>query len=259
LVDRLSKMSSRLPYSDQQEDAANHTEKSHSKRRNRKGKFLGLRIRFSRSRSSSRVPRPGKSPDPKNEEANNTQLIICANSAPPGFTPDGNKAVDLSNDNDMWTIAEKKLRQDPQKRKKLEKYDSILADHYGLNLKDVGTLERREQFLELLNSEIPKLDNIDSDSDSRLSRCSRKAKRCFKSAVGCVIASKGIITAATTPCLPAAVACAGVVVLLSVSLVITWGVSDTKYVPLVLCSSCRSAASSFRWLKCRFWLDSSHC
>jgi hypothetical protein len=222
LFDQLSKMSRRLPYSDQQEDAANHVEKSHSKKRDREGTFLGLPIRFSRSRSSSRLPRSGKSPDPKNEEANNTQLITGANAATPGVTPEGNKAVDLSNDNDMWTVAQKKLRQDPQKCKKLEKYDRILADHFGAELKGVGTLERQEQFLELLNSEVPKLDN----SDSRLSRCSRKAKRCFKSAVGCVIASKDIITAATTPCLPAAAACAGVVVLLSVGLVITWGVGS---------------------------------
>jgi hypothetical protein len=85
-----------------------------------------------------------------------------------------------------------------------------------MKLKEIGTLERRKQFLDLLNLEIPKLEKV--DRENRLGRCTRKAKRCFKSAVKCVIASKDIIAAGTLPCLPAAVACAGMVVALSVSL-----------------------------------------
>jgi hypothetical protein len=203
-------MSDGHPYSDQQEKVADHTEKSHSKRKDRGRRFVpdwrGLR---SRLRISS-LPRSKESSDLKNE-SNNTQLT--ANDAAPEVMPDNNKTVG-SNDNDMWTIAEMKLRADPQKRKKLEEYDSILENHFGSKLKDLGTLERRKQFLELLNSEIHILNNI--NSDSQLSGCSRKAKRCFKSAVGCVVASKSIITTAASPCLPAAVACAGVMVLLSV-------------------------------------------
>jgi hypothetical protein len=125
-------------------------------------------------------------------------------------------AAGSNKDNDMWTIAEEKLRNDPQKCKKLEKYDRILEDYFGSKLKPVGTLERREQFLGFLRSEIEKLNK--TDSETRLSKCSNKAKRFFQSAVRCIMASKDIITAAATPCLPASVACAGVTVLLSVSL-----------------------------------------
>jgi len=44
----------------------------------------------------------------------------------------------------MWTIAEEKLRRDPQKCEKLEKYERILEDYFGSKLKPVGILERRE-------------------------------------------------------------------------------------------------------------------
>jgi hypothetical protein len=202
---QLSKMSS-----NQQKNVADHTE-----RKGHKGWFIPGRLPhhlLSRSWNSSQLR--SEPPDPKIEEANDT--YTGANAANPGATEDGNKAVDLGNANDTWTIAEEKLRQDPEKCKVLKKYDGILADHFGLKLKEVGTLERRNQFLDLLNLEIPKLEKV--ESENRLGRCTRKAKRYFKSAVECVIASKDIIAAGASPCLPAAVACAGMVVVLSVSL-----------------------------------------
>jgi hypothetical protein len=77
---------------------------------------------LSRSRSSSHLP--PELPDPKIKEENDTRLT-GASAAAPGATQGSNKAVGLSNHdgNDMWTIAEKELRQDPEKCKVLEKYD----------------------------------------------------------------------------------------------------------------------------------------
>jgi len=40
-------------------------------------------------------------------------------------------AAGSNKDNDMWTIAEEKLRKDLQKCEKLEKYDRILEDYFG--------------------------------------------------------------------------------------------------------------------------------
>jgi hypothetical protein len=230
-------MSDKVLDSDQQEDIA---------RRRRRNPLNIFKDRVGRGsqphqfrasshpRSTSRLSHRGKSPDRKNEKAENAQFTTSAHTsaAPSEAKLDDNKdvqpstktaqpgaktaAAGLNKDNDIWTIAEEKLRRDPQKCEKLEKYDRILEKYFGFKLKPIGTLERREQFLGFLGSEIEKLNK--TDSETGLKGCSNKAKRFFKSAVGCIIASKDIITAAATPCLPASAACAGVTVLLSVGL-----------------------------------------
>src|SRR5271170_8081408 len=89
---------------------------------------------FSRSRSHSRLSHRGKSPVPKNEKEENAQLTTGAHASveTPEVKRDGNKdgkpgmktaATDSNKDDDMWTMADKKLRNDPQKREKLEEYD----------------------------------------------------------------------------------------------------------------------------------------
>jgi hypothetical protein len=199
-------MSDKLPKSDQQKDIA------------RRGRPNPLKI------LKDRIGRGERLPGRKNEQAENTQDAHTS-PAPSEAKLDNNKnaqpvaktaAANSNKDKDMWTIAEEELRRDAQKREKLETYDHILEDYFGSKLEPIGTLERREQFLGFLSSEIEKLNK--TDSETRLKPRSNKAKRFFKSAVACIIASKDIITAATTPCLPASVACAGVAVLLSVGL-----------------------------------------
>jgi len=223
-------MSDKLPDSNQRNDFARRDMKSHfkNKLKNLTGKGVqpdGLRP-VSRSRSSSRLSRRGKSPDPKNEKAENAQLTTGAHAsaATPEVKSDDNEdaqpgmktaATNSNKDDDMWTIAEKKLRNDPQKCEKLEEYDRILENQLGSKLRPIGTQERRKQVLDFLDSGIKRLE--DTDSDTRLRKCSKKAKRFFKNAVGCIVATQGIISAAAAPCLPAAAACAGVTVLLSVS------------------------------------------
>lgn len=217
-------MSNSLPHSDQEEDVASRIKRSHfnffAKKKSQPDKLSPI----PRPRSSSPLLRRRESPDRKNTKADNPN----SSAAPSESKLDGNKdaqpkaktakpgaktaAAGSNKDNDIWTIAEEQLRKDPQKCEKLEEYDRILERHFGFKLEPVGTLERREQFLGFFSSEIEKLNK------TRLRDCSNKAKRFFKSAVDCIIASKDIITAAATPCLPASVACAGVTVLLSVSL-----------------------------------------
>src|SRR5271168_111633 len=81
------------------------------------------------SRSYSRLLRRGKSPVPKNEKEENGQLTTGAHASAetPEVKRDGNKdgkpgvktaATDSNKDDDMWTMADKKLRNDPQKREK---------------------------------------------------------------------------------------------------------------------------------------------
>lgn len=172
----------------------------------------------------SLLRRPGKSPNPKNEKLKNTPLANTANSvvieAPPDDGNDAGQGVntataDPTNDFDMWAIAERELREDPQKREKLDRYDKILEDHFKSKLEPIGTPKRREQFREFFESEVKNLTSI--DSETRLQGCKNKAKRFLKAAVDCVLATRDIIAAASAPCLPASVACAGVTFLLSVS------------------------------------------
>ena len=170
------------------------------------------------SRQPSRAPSPVPNTDTADLSQEDTKDALQGARA---------TVADLPKDDDMWAIAEEKLRGDPQKREKLEKYDDILKDHFGLVLKPIGTAQRRGQFLGFLNSEIEHLRS--KESETQLGRCRNKYKRFFKAAVGCVIDTKDVITAAATPCLPASVACAGVAVLLSVGFVIIQRQAETNF------------------------------
>lgn len=207
-------MEEQVTHTHQQEGSAGHGRRSFP------------HINSSRFGRSSRLLRRSKSPNTENENQKIAQLTTGANAATFEITPDDSNdawlgaktaTVDPTKDNDMWAIAAEKLRKDPRKREKLDKYNGILEARFKTKLKPIGTLERREQFLEFLNSEIEHLNNT-TKSETRLGRCSNKAKRFLRTAADSIIATKSVITAATTPCLPASVACAGVTVLLSVSL-----------------------------------------
>ena len=169
---------------------------------------------FSRLKIPFRLSRSKTPSDPQKDETSGAQQQDTT--AQPS---DNAVSTELAKDVDLWTTAEEKLRKDSLKCDKLEKYDRILEEHFGAELKPVGTLERRKQFLEFLNSKASQL-NAAKEDHSRLDRCSRKAKRFFRKAVECVVATKDIVNIATQPCLPAAAACAGVTFLLSVSKII---------------------------------------
>lgn len=220
----ISTMSGRLAHPDRQEDVACRGKKSPFKERFWK-RLDGLRPP-SRSRSPSRLSHRGKSPDRKTQKAENAQFTTGthASAVPLEAKLDDNKdaqpsaktaATTSNKDIDMWTIAEKELRTDPRTCEKLEKYDRILHNRLGSALEPIETPERRKQVLDFLDKEIERLNSL--DSETRLRSFKRKAGRFFKSAVNFVAATQTIINAASSPCLPAAVACAGVTVLLSVS------------------------------------------
>jgi hypothetical protein len=182
-----------------------------------------------RCRSSSRLLPTRKSPNSKIEETETARFTIGANDAtlnitsydakagPLGLMPDERLVATVPiMEYDMWKKAEEELRLEPRKRDILENYDRILEAHFESKLEPLGSLARQEQFLGFLNSELKRL--VATDSNTRLSRCSNKAKRLFKSALMAIFTAKDIIVPATRMCLPASVACTGMVVLLSVSL-----------------------------------------
>lgn len=270
-------MSNRLPHSDQQEDVASRGNESHIKRfKDRIGRGSqpdGLRP-FSRSRSSSRLSRRGKSPDPKNEKAENAQFTAGANAVTPEVKPDDNEGAqpdttkepfarvkqDQKNedtnletktdatvskkDDDMWKIAEDQLREDQNNRKLLDAYYNILEEKSRVNLEPAGTLERKEQICTFIVSESKRL----SDS-SKLGRFGKV----FQQASKWVTATKDVITTAAAPCLPASIACAGVMLILSVS----WSLHCTCPMPMLtfpaLSSSREPARLSLQWPRLHPW------
>ncbi|KAF2228661.1 hypothetical protein EV356DRAFT_497851 [Viridothelium virens] len=90
---------------------------------------------------------------------------------------------------DMWAKADKKLREDPEKRKKLEKYDRILMSHLGCLVGSRSTTDTG-RVLAFLEAEI---EGLQKDADTGLQGCTQKAKHYFQSLLRC--GSDGAVTA----------------------------------------------------------------
>jgi len=100
----------------------------------------------------------------------------------------------------------------------MKKFDSVLEKHIGSALEPPRTKARREQIIAFIQPKSEKLEN--AEDQNRLSQCKENAKGFFRTAVKFVTKTQGIINAAAAHCLPASVACAGVTLLLTVSLFI---------------------------------------
>jgi hypothetical protein len=115
---------------------------------------------------------------------------------------------DLARQYDTWKIAEDKLRQDKKKRKLLDAYYEILKSKLNEDLQPAGTSARRNQLCAFIVSESKNLQ--DPKNSGRVSQV-------LKQACGFIVASKHVVTAASAPCLPASIACAGMMLICSVS------------------------------------------
>jgi hypothetical protein len=123
--------------------------------------------------------------------------------------PDTNTiAADKAQDGNMWEIAEDELRKDPEKNKVLDAYYSILESKLKKDLEPTGTPDTQEQIFAFIVSESKIV--RDTSSLDRFGSVLKKASQC-------VLKAKDVISAAAQPCLPASIACAGVILVLSVS------------------------------------------
>ena len=129
---------------------------------------------------------------------------------------DPSDEYDARTKSNLWAIAEQRLRDSAEKGKIMQEYDRILEEKMGFKLEPVGTPERQKQFLDFIDLESKKLDKRAKDI-SCLGKYTEKAKTSLRTVVDCVLAIKGVINTAASACLPAAIACAGVTVLLTVS------------------------------------------
>ena len=124
---------------------------------------------------------------------------------------------DSNNEDDLWAIAEEKLRCDPNTKTTLEEYDCILQKEEKSQLAPITKEERKLQAARYLESKVKELQEI--KDGTRLAGCRAKIKRFLRSAADCIIEAHVVIGPATAACLPASVACAGVTLLLKVSVV----------------------------------------
>jgi hypothetical protein len=116
---------------------------------------------------------------------------------------------------DLWERAEQILSNDQGKKEILQAYLEILESELGSGLKARGTVDRQEQLCELLDTKTRELEKrkwilefgeYNVDFRTLLTRA-------FKS----VLLAKDIVNSAASASPPAAIACAGVTVILTVS------------------------------------------
>jgi hypothetical protein len=117
-------------------------------------------------------------------------------------------AADSAQEDEMWKIAEAQIRRDKKKNKLLDAYYGILKSKLKEDLEPAGTPERQKQISEFIESESKSFHDTSKLGDFA---------SVLKKAANCTLKAQKVISAAAQPCLPASIACAGVMLVLSVS------------------------------------------
>lgn len=116
-------------------------------------------------------------------------------------------AADSAQEDNMWKIAEAELRQDLKMNELLDAYYDILKSKLN-DFDSSNTSERQKQISAFIESESKNFQDA-----SKLGPFASVLKK----GAGCILKAEKVISAAAQPCLPASVACAGVMLVLSVS------------------------------------------
>jgi hypothetical protein len=157
---------------------------------------------------STLVVRSDDKPDNKLDEVQDAEQEATVKSQDQEIENSDPDAADLTRDYDAWKIAEVQLRRDEKNRKLLDAYYDILKSKLTEGLEPAGTPERRKQISTFIESESEKFQNTNS-----LGTIGQVLNR----ASNLIVASKNVVVAASAPCLPASIACAGIMLILSVS------------------------------------------
>lgn len=140
--------------------------------------------------------------EPKNPSPQVSSASLSA------FPESKHDATTPSEADNIWVRAEKKLSEDNEKRKILQAYLDILESELGSKLKPSGTADRQKQLCQLLDSKTQELE--DKNNDKQFSNLLAGA---FKN----VLIAKDLVNSAAIVSPPAAIACAGVTIVLTVS------------------------------------------
>lgn len=113
----------------------------------------------------------------------------------------------------MWIKADRKLREDRKGRAKMEKYDIVLATYFsGSSTSTITT--NPQQVIARLKAGVK---SLQEDTNVGFRQYTESAKRCVVSLVRCVVKLESLINTAAQSCLPASLACSGVIMLSRVS------------------------------------------
>jgi hypothetical protein len=198
-----------------------------SKRSRLKALLRGSDHSCQSSRAPSPVPSRGKAdnasvtagassstPEIRPSVGHDAQLVARANATIPAIKlddrldgkSDGDQNVESD---DMWEIAKDQLRQDEKMNKLLDAYYDILNSKLK-DLETSGNTERQTQ------KQVSTFIVSVSESFRDTSKLGTFAS-VLKKAADCILMAEKVISAAAQPCLPASIACAGVMLVLSVS------------------------------------------
>jgi hypothetical protein len=176
-----------------------HSENSSSTSRSESPWRSALRFGKSPKRSDGEP----KDPSPKAGSADS--------SAPLESKPDAATSSEADN---LWVRAEQILSNDKRKREILQAYLGILESQLGSELKPSGTADRQKQLCQLLDAKTQELEN--KKWKVRFGDHNVEVRDLLTGAFKNVLIAKDLIHSAASASPPAAIACAGVTIVLTV-------------------------------------------
>lgn len=147
--------------------------------------------------------------EPKNPSPKAGSAGLAGSSAP---KPD---VATSSEANNPWVRAEQMLSNDKGKTEILQAYLEILESELGSKLKPSGTADRQEQLCQLLDAKTQELE--DKKWKVRFGDHNAGVRDLLTGAFKNVLIAKDLINSAASASPPAAIACAGVTVVLTVN------------------------------------------
>jgi hypothetical protein len=116
---------------------------------------------------------------------------------------------------DLWARAEEALKCDPVKKKVFEDYLEILGQRLDSKLEPADGHDRHKQLCQLIEVETKELE--DKKWKFQVGEYTRDVADLFQRSFKAILSVKDLVNTAASSCPPAALACAGATVILTVS------------------------------------------
>jgi hypothetical protein len=158
--------------------------------------------------------RLGKSPKRGDGEPKNPSPEVGLTGSSPSLESKPDAAISSEADN-IWVRAEQMLSNDKRKREIFQAYLEILESELGSGLKPSGTADRQKQLCQLLDAKTQELE--DKKWKVRFGDHNVEVRDLLTGAFKNVLTANQLIKSAASASAPAAIACAGVTVVLTVS------------------------------------------
>jgi hypothetical protein len=112
-----------------------------------------------------------------------------------------------------WLKGEQKLRDDPDKKSLLKKYNEILGVELDVDLDSLEPDDRHKKLIQVLEK---KVEELDAKKITLLLGCTPGFEKSLKNIFQNLLGAKDLISAAASASPPASIACAGVAVIFTV-------------------------------------------